>query len=220
MGQAGSLDRARGQLVNEHVVEFVRVAGHEVRCARPEHDEMTVVTDLRFIAGSRHLIAGAVDAYTSRRFELTIVDENVAHAICVARYQVGGVGCKSHVASVAADRRSVTYAVRLGSIGMHADSFKRACRQVDNEHISHAIGIPAGDKIGCLRSEGDDLTVVTDGRIQRVSVRLHAAGQDGHSLVEAGLTILQEDIGESRCVSRQQVRGRRSKRDVVSVCAE
>jgi hypothetical protein len=196
--------RSADEVADEDVLEGIAVARDEVRGAAVEGHEAPVGGDPGVRALAVALRAAAVDADAHGRPQLAVAQEDVAHAVGVARDEVRGRAVEGHVAAVGRDRGEEALLVGLGAGAVDADALGRAVQPVAQEDVDEAVEV-AGDEVGRGAAVGHVAPVVGDRRIAAVVVPEHAGRVHADHLGRAALAVAQEDVAHAVGVGRDEV---------------
>ena len=216
---ADAFDLAGVPVVDEDVSLPIRVAGHEIR--RPGHvrDIPAVAAQGRIPAGDVPLDPGGRDTDSLGRSCLPIAEEDVGLEVAVARHEIGRRRVEGEVASVGAQRGTLTIVISQASGRRDAGEFDGGRLPVIHEDVFLAVGV-ACNQIGRTGHPGDEAAVGTDRRRLAVVVRLRPAGRHAHPLDRSGLAIDDEDVAVAVRVPRDQVGCGRDEGDIAPVGAD
>src|SRR4051794_30108543 len=195
-----------------------REALDQVRGGRPEGDHLIVGRDHAADAVAVPLPARARDADALGGARLAVVEEDVAGAVGVARYEVARAGVEQHEAAVGRERGDVAVAVGLAAVRGDADSHRGPRETVAHEHVALAVGITGHEvaRGGIERDDealvgdeaaGDDLPRLGDDEPAAVAVGLTAACGDADPLRHAEAAVAEEDVHLAVAVAGDEVGG-------------
>jgi len=167
------------------------------------------------------LQARIVGADACRRATDKVLDENIRTIVCVTRNEVTGMAIERHVATVAADTRSVS--VR-GRIALHArsvsaDACRRATDKVLDEKIRTNVCVTRNEVTG-IAIERHVATVAADTRFVRVRIALHARSVGADACHRATDQVLDEDIPATVGISGNEIACAAPKCHIAGVVAD
>ena len=203
---------------HERVGQAVRVAGHEVRCERPERHEATVGTDRRALAPSVRL---SVRPYRHAHGlpTLPVSDEHVGDAVAIARVEVRRARREGDDVAVGADARGGTAGVRLRARRSDADALGPTRGEVVHEDVLDAV-VVAADEVCRERAERDDSAVSAEGGVGAGLVRLGAGGGHAHAHRPPRPQVADKDVTGAIGVTADEIARNRGERDDATVRAD
>jgi len=141
--------------VDEDVRKSVRVPGHEVVRVAQEADVASVGRDRTREARAVRLGPVARDVDALGRRELTIAHEDVVRAVEVPGNEVVGFAPEDHETTVGRRPLLPGPAVRLHSADADAHPLRRVVREVPQEDVVDAVGVPRHDVAGRGREQDE-----------------------------------------------------------------
>ena len=188
-------------VVNEGVVESVRVARHQVGGPAAEGHEAAVRRDRGIVGVRVRLLPCGVQAHPRGLARQAVVHEAVDVSVGVARHQVVGPALEGHVATVRGDRGPAAVAVALAPRGVDAHAGGLARVAVVHVDVELRVGVPRHELAG--GAEGHVATVrgerVEHGRaVALLARRAHVDPRGGTALGRGRRTVQQGQGGEGQ----------------------
>lgn len=202
--------------MDEDILGFVAVSGHQVVRPGAKTDIPAVIGDGRYCAHIVSLFSPVVNADSFSLTGLQVVNENVGCAVGVSAHQVTGIRFKGDIPAVAGDGGAQAVAVALLTAGINADPSGLPGINIVDENIGFAVGISC-NKVGGLGDKGDISAVVGDGREGAGVVALQAAGSNTDPGGISSLPVAKENIIGIVGVSHHQVASARDKGHIPAV---
>jgi len=164
----------------EDVRLSIGVPNHQVRGGRRKGHVAPVGANRGLIAVTVPLGAAGSEADAGGLMGLSVMYEDIPHALGVPGHQVGGRGREGYVTPIGADRGLIAVTIPLGAAGGQAYPFDLAGLSVMHEDIPRAVAVP-GHQIRGGRREGHVPPVGAEGGEVAVEVPLRAAHAPGWS---------------------------------------
>jgi len=207
------------KILDEDIPATVGVSGNEIACAAQKCHVAGAAADTRVIRVRIALHPRAVGADACRHATDKVLDEDVLATVCISRHEIASLARKRHIASVAADTRSVRVRIALHPRAVRADACRHATDKVLDEDVLATVCI-SRHKIASLALKRHITTVAADARAARVRIALHARSVSADACRRATDKVLDENIRTIVCVTRNEVTGIAIERHVATVAAD